>query len=144
MDRVENTTLDTRLPVADLQNLFREQQVRLAICFGSVAGGKEHVRSDIDLAVEFEELRPGDDGYNDRFFELYRTVSETLGTDDVDLLDVHSLSDSLARTVLSDGVLVHGDLDRVETVRKRFTDHEETAPDERLDSAIERIDEYFA
>ncbi|WP_302081621.1 type VII toxin-antitoxin system MntA family adenylyltransferase antitoxin [Salinibaculum rarum] len=146
MERVEETDLRQRLPVDTLQQLFEERQIRLAICFGSYATGRTHSQSDIDLAVEFEDIRPGDDSYNETFFSVYEAVSTTLETDDVDLLDIHSLSGSLARAVLTDGILVYGNSERVEILREQFTvdDTEQRSPRERLDTAIERIDEHLA
>lgn len=105
----------------------------------------KHTTSDIDFAVELDGLQPGDDGYNAVFFELYESISEVLESDSIDLLDVHSLSGSLARTVLTDGRLVDGELDRVESLRKELSDsdHEERSPRERLDTAIERMNRHL-
>jgi predicted nucleotidyltransferase len=144
MERAEQTPLDSRLPLRDLEDEFRERGVRLAICFGSQASDETHDKSDIDIAVEFKEMRPGDEGYNDAFFDLYGAVSEVLGTDDVDLVDVHSLSRSLTRTVFDDGVLLFGTPERVQALQKQVADTAERQPKERLDEAIERIDEHLA
>ncbi|MEF8786195.1 MAG: nucleotidyltransferase domain-containing protein [Haloarculaceae archaeon] len=146
MERVEETDLGQRLPVDTLQQLFEEQQVRLAICFGSYASGRTHSQSDIDLALEFEDVRPGDDSYNDTFFRVYEAVSTALETDDVDLLDIHSLSGSLAQTVLTDGILIYGNAERVEALREQLIveETEQQSPRDRLDTAIERIDEHLA
>jgi predicted nucleotidyltransferase len=134
----------TPSPLRDLEDEFRERGVRLAVCFGSQASDETHDESDIDIAVEFKEMRPGDEGYNDAFFDLYGAVSAVLGTDYVDLLDIHSLAPSLARTVFDDGVLLFGNSERVQALQKQFTDSAERQPKERLEEAIERIDEHLA
>lgn len=146
MERVEQTALGDQLPIEDLQYLFERKQMSLAICFGPYARDQTHSGSDIDLAVEFTDKRPGDDSYNDVLFEVYEAVSEVLGTDEVDLLDIHSLPGSLTRTVLSDGILVYGDMNRVETLREHHSkkDRQQQSPQERLDNAIERINEHLA
>lgn len=146
MERAEQTTLGERLPIEDLQSLFENQQVSVAICFGSHVRGQEHNDSDIDIAIEFADTRPGEDSYNDTFFRMYEAVSEVIATDDVDLVDVHSLSGSLARAVFSEGVLLYGDRDRVETLRDQYIegDGARRSPRERLDDAIEQIDEHLA
>jgi predicted nucleotidyltransferase len=139
------TTIGKRLPVEDLQQLFAQQQVRLAICFGSYATGETHAKSDIDIAVELDRLEPGDKGYNDRFFEIYAAVSNLLGTDDVDLIDMHSVSGSLARAIFTNGTLIYGEPDRVEHLREQLVPSEdERPPRERLDAAIERMDQHLA
>jgi predicted nucleotidyltransferase len=146
MKEVGEVELGKRLPIEQLQQLFDERQVSLAICFGSYATGETHSRSDIDFAIEFAKLRPGDESYNDQFFEVYGALSQELDTDDVDLLDIHSLSGSLARTVLTDGILVYGDIERVEHLREQLVKSggEQRSPGERLDAAIERIDDHLA
>jgi predicted nucleotidyltransferase len=145
MEEVERTGLPDRLPITELQKAFDQKPVRLAICFGSYVSGETHATSDIDIAVEFEKLEPGDSGYNDVFFEVYEAVSQALGTDTVDLLDIHSLSNSLARSVLTNGVLVYGDIDRVEPLQEqRLSETNERSPRDRLDHAIERIDSHLA
>ncbi len=145
MERAAETGLSERLPLEELVAVFEREPVRLALCFGSRATGRTHDHSDIDLAVELEGLRPGDEGYNDAFFGLYAEVTGVLGREDVDLVDIHSLSGSLARAVFETGVLLYGDPERVPTLEAQVdTERDDRPPRERLDSAIERIDEHLA
>lgn len=144
MQRVDETDLGERLSIAALRSALEEHPVRLAICFGSQVSGDRHERSDVDLAIEFDGIRPGDPQYNDVFFECYAAVSEALGTDAIDLVDVHSLSGSLARAVFERGVLLLGDQERVEVLRETLTPPQDRSPRERLDETIERIDEHLA
>lgn len=143
MNRAGEAALDEKLPLDDLEDVFERWDIRLAICFGSYALGRTHDRSDVDLAIEFEHTRPGDEEYTETFFGLYRDVTAVLDTENVDIVDVHSLSNSLGRSVVETGVLVYGDSARVENLRDRF-DPEDDSPRERLDAAIERIDEKIA
>lgn len=145
MEQAAETDLSHRLPLESLRAVFADWSVSVAICYGSQATGQTHDRSDVDLAVEFAEIQPGDKGYNDAFFGLYADVTEALGMEAVDLVDVHSLSGSLARAVFETGVLVYGDPARVDILHEQLdTEVDERPPRERLDEAIERMDEYLA
>lgn len=91
---------------------------------------------------------PGGDGYSEAFFGLGADVSEALRTDDVDLLDVHALSASLARSVFDEGVLLMGESERVAALRRRLAENgtvrDERPPCERFDDSLRRIDDHFA
>jgi predicted nucleotidyltransferase len=139
----ETTELSDSLPVSTLRSVLRDHPVRLAVLFGSRAAGNTHPGSDIDLAVEFDSHRPGDSGYNDVFFGLSADLSDVLETDDIDLVDVHTLSPALARSVFEDGVLLVGTPERAATIERERTAERDTdtrSPRERFDDALERID----
>lgn len=146
MRTVEATDLRSRLPVDALRSVFADHPVRFAILFGSYATEREHAGSDVDVAVEFTDLQPSDVEYNDVYLALGVDVSRALETDDVDVVDVHTLSRSLARMVFDQGVLLYGDRARAEAVRDRLvTDSQDgPSPRERLDDALQRIDEHLA
>lgn len=145
MERASETDLADRLPLDELQAVFTQEPVRLAVCFGSQASGQVHGHSDVDIAIELDGLQPGDEGYNEVYFRVYRKVTEGLDREDVDLIDFHTLSGSLARAVFDTGVLLFGEPERVETLRKRVdTEPDSRSPRERLDRAIERMDEHLA
>ena len=146
MRPVEAADLGEAVPLDALRSVLDEHPVRFAVLFGSHATGDRHSRSGVDIAVEFEELGPGNDGYNEVFFGLGAEVSEALGTDDVDLLDVHGLSASLARSVLDEGVLLTGERERVKALRQQSIgdEHDERSPRERCDDSLRRIGEHFA
>ena len=144
MKQAADTDLDERLPVARLREQFERAPVRVAICFGSQAHGETHGRSDIDFAVEFDEVQPDDEGYNEAYFQLLAALTALVETEDVDLVDIHTASGSLVRTIVDQGILVYGSSDRVETLREELYTKEQRSPRERLDAAIERIDEHLA
>lgn len=142
MNRPRDTNLAERLPLASLREVFEQRGVRIALCFGSYASGETHDRSDVDIAVEFDNTRPGEERYSDSFFELYRDVATVLDTENVDIVDVHSLSGSMVCAVFDHGVLLYGDAVRAETLREQLAATDEKRPPRRrLDEAIERIDE---
>ena len=146
MRAIETADVGESLPLDALQSVLGDHPIRLAVLFGSYATDRVHARSGVDIAVEFENLRPGDDSYNEGFLGLGADVSEALGTDDVDLLDVHALSASLARSVFEEGVLIIGEPERVQALRQRLVDDErdERSPRRELDESLQRTDEHLA
>lgn len=146
MESVETADVDVSLPVDEIRSTLEAHPVRLAILFGSRARGDPHARSDVDVAVELDGLQPGDEAFNDAFFGLGADLSETLQTDDVDVVDVHTLSPPLTRSVFQYGVLLFGSERRAEELRTEIAapDADERSPGDRLDEALRRIDEHLA
>jgi uncharacterized protein len=142
----EEATLDESLPLERLREVFQEHEIRLAILFGSHASGEIHSRSDIDLAVELEDVQPTDPEYNERFFGLSADLSETLETDEVDLVDLHRASPELVATVFDRGILLVGDQDHATALRDQLTEAESSpqSPRERFDAALTKIDEHLS
>lgn len=146
MESVETAELEPSFPLEAIRSTLEAHPVRLAVLFGSHARGESHARSDIDLAVELDGIRPGQPGFNAAFFSLSADLSEALETDGIDLVDVHTLSPLLARVVLEDGVIVVGSERRAEQLRSELSadgDRDRT-PRERFDEALRRIDEHLA
>jgi predicted nucleotidyltransferase len=141
----ESTTLDGSLDIDALRAVLREQPVQLAVLFGSHATGTAHATSDIDIAVEFDEDRPPDPGYNDVFLGLSADLSDALGTDSVDLVDFHAVPPGLAAAIFENGVLVVGEQTRASELRRQLPKNgsELQSPRERLDAALDRIDDHF-
>ena len=145
MERIETADIEPDIPAQRLRSTLDDAPVRLAILFGSRVTGRIHTQSDIDLAVEFADIEPGDPAYNETFFGLTAALSDALGTDDIDLVDIRSLSPSLARSVFDDGILVLGTVDRAETLSASILSDEpdERSPGDRFDDALRRIDEHL-
>jgi predicted nucleotidyltransferase len=145
MRTAESTTLDAALDLDTLQAVLGEHPVRLAILFGSHATETTHATSDIDLAVEFDEHRPADPSYNDVFLGLSADLSDTLETDDVDLVDLHAVSPALAAAIFENGVLLVGTEEHAAELRHQLTTSEDDqqSPRDRLDAALERIDDHL-
>lgn len=124
-----------------------DHPVRLGLLFGSRAGGETHERSDVDVAVVFEQCEPGDPEYTETLLRLGADLAIELDTDDIDLVDLRRLSPSIARVVLTNGELLVGD----EADLDEFRDHipaesedETRSPSERFDAALARVDEHLA
>jgi Nucleotidyltransferase domain. len=141
----ESTALDAALNLDALQATLREYPIRLAILFGSHATETTHATSDIDLAVEFDEHRSSDSDYNDVFFGLSADLSDALETDDVDLVDLHTVSPALAAAIFENGVLIVGTVEHATELRRQLTAREsdQQSPRDRLDAALARIDDHL-
>jgi predicted nucleotidyltransferase len=146
MERVEETNIGSDPQIKQLRSRLEDAPIRVAILFGSRATGQTHALSDIDIAVEFDGLEPGDPEYNERFFTLSADLSEIMGTDDIDLVDIRSLSPSFARSVFEKGILLKGTEEQISELRTRLLDGSSDmhSPQERFDDALRRIDEHLA
>lgn len=84
---------------ARLAPLFNDKGLQLVLLFGSVASGKTHKRSDIDLAFLYDE--PQDD------LELTNLVTRRLHVDNVDVIDLSHASPLLKMSVVKTGRLLY-------------------------------------
>jgi len=143
----EEAAISKSLPLETLREVLQEHSVQLAILFGSHASGDDHSRSDIDIAVEFDTVRPNDSAYNEVFFGLSADLSKALETDEIDLVDIRTTSPELAETIFNQGILLVGDPEHVADIRSQLTATEEKeaqSPRERFDRAVARIDRHLS
>lgn len=112
-----------------LRDLLATHGVELAIVFGSAAH-PESDPADVDLAVEFAERRPTDEGYAAAYLDLYSALEDELDRP-VDLVDVRSTSPTFASVVFDDGVLVLGSTDRLAALERRLAGDEPSVEDAR-------------
>lgn len=138
--------LDDSIPLERIQEVFQDHGIQLAILFGSHASGESHGRSDIDIAVALDDTQPADPEYNDRFFGLSADLSQTLQTDDVDLVDLHTAPPELTAAIFEQGILLVGDPDRAAALQEQLTEQEtsDQSPRERFDTALTRIDTHLS
>jgi predicted nucleotidyltransferase len=126
----------------DLREVLHEYPVTLAILFGSHARGDTHSHSDIDIAVEFHDLRPGDPGYNDTLLGLSADLSTALARVDIDVGDIHSIPLSFTQSIVDSGELLTGSEEDLERLRSTLVDDSDNgSARERLDTALDRIDD---
>jgi len=140
-------TRDAKLdvPVDQIQAVLDRYPVRLALVFGSHARQEASERSDVDIAVEFEDVLPEGTQYSELLLGLGADLEIAL-SESVDVVDLHRTDPSLGRQILEEGVLLVGSRDRrdelVTVFEKRDTDTD--PPLERFDEALERLDEHLA
>lgn len=146
MKPVESADIGDSFPLDELRSVLREHPIRLAILFGSRATGNTHRTSDTDIAVEFDSVERESSAYNRVFFGLSADLSDVLGSDDVDLVDVHTVSPAMAETVLEDGVVLVGEQQYAEDLLQRIAaaPSDEGSARERFDAALGKIDEHLS
>lgn len=85
-----------------LTNLFSHKpEIILAYLFGSVAEGKTHKFSDIDIGVYYKK-----EPSLKQYLQLINDVCEILETDDVDVVNMNSASPLIVHDILSYGKLL--------------------------------------
>lgn len=123
-----------------LQECLSRHGVSFAMIFGSVARNDATIESDLDLAVSFEDFRPEDDGYSDRYLRL-RSDLDDVAPFDVDVVDVHTMPQSFASVAFESGEVILGseaDRDRLEA---KLTGSEPSTAEakDRVAAAVERL-----
>lgn len=91
------------LSVEELKNrlspIFKEEDIRLVILFGSAASGKIHKNSDVDIAFLFD--KPVD------ILELTNRVIRLMHTNSVDVIDLRRASPLLRFSIVKRGKLLY-------------------------------------
>lgn len=92
----------TRTVRARIETIARRHELDLVVCFGSMARGRTHRRSDLDVAVR--ATRPL--GYR-REAEIREELCAAFGRTDVDVRDLRTLPAPLLRAIARDGIVCH-------------------------------------
>ncbi|WP_276255248.1 type VII toxin-antitoxin system MntA family adenylyltransferase antitoxin [Halomontanus rarus] len=125
-----------------VRDVLQHHPVRLAILFGSRSRDSSTDRSDVDLAVEFDGIRPDDAEYSDVYLGLLDELENGLPVPvTVDLVDVHSMPPRFAREVFEHGTLLLGTVARRdELASERSGDPlSKEQAHARIDAAVERM-----
>lgn len=112
---------ETMVPALDLEAIVRILErvpVTLGVLYGSHARGEGTARSDLDLAVEFDEALSSVERTRARL-RLIERLSTELGTDDVDVVPLSRAPAELLEDILTDGILVYGSMADIEPYRGR-------------------------
>ena len=128
-----------------LEEVLAKHPVSFAMVFGSVARGGSDPPNDIDLAIEFSSRRPGDPGYNERYFSLIDAL-ETATDSQVDVVDIHTMPPTFARIAFDDGVRILGSAQRHRELEEKVAGDRPTFEDarERVSNAARQLREEFA
>lgn len=121
-----------------------DHPVSVGLLFGSRAREATHDRSDVDVAVAFEEETAG---HFEARLTLGSDLALTLGTDDVDAVDLRRASPSLVRAVFRDGDLLVGteaEAKQLKTALLEDVPDDERSPADRFDDALASIDDHLA
>jgi len=123
-----------------LEQVLSEYPLSFAMVFGSASRGTMDDTSDVDLAVEFEELRPDDEEYNGVYLSLVAALETTLAIS-VDVVDVHTMSPQFARAAFDDGTVLIGSTAKRAELEEELAGAELTVADarERVAAAVDRL-----
>ncbi|MFC3959068.1 type VII toxin-antitoxin system MntA family adenylyltransferase antitoxin [Halovivax cerinus] len=126
--------------IETLSRVLGEHGVSFAMVFGSGARGTMDEGSDLDVAIEFETVRPTDEGYSERYLRLRGALDEALSTP-VDVVDVHAMEPRFARVAFDEGCLVRGTESRKTELAERYAGEALSVTDarERVRAAVERL-----
>jgi len=107
-----------------LQNTLQQfPSISLAIVFGSVAGGRESVQSDLDIGVRAD--RPIDVKLK---MQLIEALAKTTGRP-VDLIDLSTAGQPLLGEIIEHGTRVHGKDERyAELIMKNLLERADFLP----------------
>jgi predicted nucleotidyltransferase len=126
--------------VETLRSVLERHDVGFALVFGSAARPGATDPADIDIAVEFDEACPGDDGYSDIYLRLCSTLDETVSRE-VDVVDVHTMSPTFAHVAFDQGVLLVGSDARRDELADKLAGETPSVHEarERVNAAVERL-----
>ncbi len=131
---LDETTIET------LRSVLADHSVSFAMLFGSGARASMSDHSDVDVAIEFDDYRPGDEGYSDAYLRV-RSALETALPVSVDVVDVHSMTPRFAHVAFEDGVVLRGTEARKDELADTDAGEAPTLADarERVSTAVERL-----
>jgi predicted nucleotidyltransferase len=126
-----------------LRSVLENHPVSFALLFGSQVDGTADAESDVDLVVE---LTDGAD-QTESFFSLLTDITVALDRNDVDLTLLSDLAPRVGRRAFEHGIVLVGTEERASNLEREFASKAEDPPSkrtlrERLDAAIERVDEH--
>jgi predicted nucleotidyltransferase len=110
---------ETAIPGFDIEGVVRileRAPVTLGVLYGSHARSEADGRSDIDLAVAFDESLSSVERTRARL-GLIEQLSTELGTNHVDVVPLSDAPNELLEEILTDGVLIYGSLTDLEPYR---------------------------
>ena len=117
MREFEETTI-SGLDVAAIVRILERVPVTLGILYGSHARGEATERSDIDIAVEFDEGLSSVERTRARL-DLIEQLNVELETDDADVLPLSRAPNELLEEILTDGVLIYGSITDLDPYREQ-------------------------
>lgn len=134
------TVEDVSIPDLDLeamQEVLEDAPVAVAVLYGSYARGEASARSDVDVAVGFQEDLPEDDRTHARLDLMAALDVATDGTG-ADVIPLDRAPEALLREIWTDGVLLLGSADELEEYGRP------EPPDDTHADRVARADEILA
>ncbi len=111
-----------------IRDALTDLPIQLAVVYGSTIRGTAGPHSDVDVVVEFTE-GISEDTRHRALLRAIVELSRVLGTDDVDVADIDGIRPEVGVSALGEGIVVLGDPDRAERLRKQFAKRAPTRTD---------------
>lgn len=123
-----------------IREVLAAHDIRLAILFGSAVDDPEP--ADLDIAVEFDTWRPGDDGYASAYLALRNALEDAVGAT-VDLVDIHTADDAFLAVAFDTGTRLYGSKQRYAELKDEVSDSYPSTTDaqKRVAAAAQRLRE---
>ena len=123
-----------------IRDVLDAHEVRVAVLFGSATEHSEP--ADIDIAVEFDSWRPGDDGYASAYLTLQDALENAVG-EPIDLVDIHAADESFLAVALENGTHLYGSRQRYAELKAEVADAYPSTTDarQRVTAAARRLRE---
>jgi predicted nucleotidyltransferase len=124
--------------IDEMSDYLAGTEVLFAVLFGSQARGTADESSDVDVALRFPEEMAAHERFRrrNRIDAHLQEYAESF----VDVSEIDALPTSVAHVALRDGIVLAGDVQTVESYRKRVTEEYEASADERERKHREFID----
>ena len=103
----------------DVRTVLEHYPIRLGVLFGSRARGTSGEHSDVDVAVSFDPALTEAERHRTRI-DLIVELTRTLGTDDVDVVDLDGVRPEVGASALEDGLVLVGERELAEALHARF------------------------
>lgn len=130
MRKISEATVPS-LDIDTIVSVLSESPVTVAVLYGSHARDEATDRSDIDLAVAFEETLSSIDRTRARL-ALIERLSVELETDDIDVVPLSRTPPDLLREVRADGIVLYGSEEFVPRVSNTESKVEAETHEDRL------------
>lgn len=123
-----------------IRAVLERHPVELGVLFGSYARETSGRHSDVDVAVAFDPSLSDRQRYRARI-DLIVALTRTLGTDNVDVVDLDTISPKIGYSALEDGVLLVGSDEHRARLRNEYEARRtETTREERMARFDELLD----
>ncbi|HKZ71783.1 MAG TPA: nucleotidyltransferase domain-containing protein [Nitrospirota bacterium] len=106
-----------------LERVASTYHLTLILLFGSVLSGKQHLRSDLDIAVLYERQKLQLKEYSDLMHDLHEIFPDL----DIDLASINHADPLFLKKVTENCQVLYGDIRRLQALKiyafKRYQDH---------------------
>lgn len=129
---------------AAVRRVLLHHPVKVGVLFGSHVDETMTAESDVDVAVVFKDDLSRDERHQARL-NIIVDLMETLGRNDVDVIDLKGTRPAVSASALQTGIVLVGDEERINALCEDFeTRRAESTHEERMrrfDELLDRLEE---